>query len=101
MTRLILLFLCLININTTAHAQEDISVESWAALPILHEGRVKPLDSFARIMLKKFSGSEKIGAHSADEWLAKSLLTPETMVKEPLFKIRAPEDYGLEIKNKT
>ena len=76
-----------ISINTV-HANEDINVKEWSKLPILHEGRIKPIDSFARLHLKKFSGKESINNQSASEWLAHVLFAPEDAAQMPLFKFR-------------
>lgn len=87
-----LVFFCLV---PTVNAQEKIDVTAWSNLPILHEGRVKPLDSFARVMLKTFSNQENIGDLSAGEWLAFSVFNPAEAIDIRIFKIREFERYSL------
>ncbi len=41
-------------------------------MPILHEGRIKPIDSFARALRKEVSGTER----GALPWLAETLFDP-------------------------
>lgn len=69
--------------------------KSWETLPILHQGRLKPLDSFARVMLKDFSGKETIDNLSATDWLAQSIFDPANAINTPVFKIFTPEKLGL------
>ncbi|PCI99492.1 MAG: hypothetical protein COB14_06340 [Alphaproteobacteria bacterium] len=58
-----------------------------ARLPILHEGRIKPLDSFARIQLRTFSGKES----GALAWLIETLFDPVRAETRPVLKIINPE----------
>ena len=73
----------------------ELNVSDWSTLPILHTGRIKPLDSFARITLKSFSGKEHINHLNASEWLALSLFNPAKAIELPVFKIRDGERYNL------
>ncbi len=61
----------------------------FAQLPILHKGRLKPLDTFARDQLAKLGGSES--ELSASAWLAEMLFTPELSYKRPLFRVSSPD----------
>lgn len=79
----ILLLLCGI---APARAASD-----FAYLPVLHDGRVKPIESFARIHLKLFSGQEKIDGLSANQWLQETLFNPGAAFARPVFKITHPE----------
>ncbi|MCH9664789.1 MAG: hypothetical protein K0U41_02965, partial [Gammaproteobacteria bacterium] len=60
----------------------------WALLPVQHQGRIKPLDSFARIHLKIFAHREKLQDIDAKTWLAEAVFNPEKSYSRPLFKIR-------------
>lgn len=70
---------------------------AFSLLPILHQGRIKPLASFARLHLKLFTHSETLpigstaasGKLTASAWLAEAILTPEASYQRPLFKIRS------------
>ena len=74
---LILLFL--VALPVTARAQEPLALppvfdyEDFVRLPILHEGRIKPLDTFARVMLTGFYGKDSMPDISAAAWLAEML----------------------------
>ena len=92
---LFLTLIIFISVIQTAQAQEKTDLLAWGSLPILHEGRVKPLDSFARVTLKKFSNHEYIEDLSATEWLAESVFTPGIAIERPVFKIRHSNRYGL------
>ena len=88
MIRLFLILSVLTFSAFPAHAEEKISLAEWSKLPILHQGRIKPLDSFARIYLKTFSGKESIDGLKAREWLAETVFTPATAMDRPLFQYR-------------
>ncbi|MCC5846322.1 MAG: cytochrome c biogenesis protein CcsA [Verrucomicrobia bacterium] len=62
-----------------------------AAMPVLHDGRVMPLDSFARLHLMQFSGKRTIQDQSALEWMMDLLLAPEKTRAQPLFLINNHE----------
>lgn len=99
--RILTLFLVLIFLTPSAFAQEKkINLDQWSTLPILHEGRVKPLDSFARVMLKTFSGKESAEGLNAQEWLAESLFMPGVAVDREIFKIQNAATLGLIEKDK-
>lgn len=98
---LLLLLSALVLLTPTAQASTPLSTQNWKSLPILHEGRVKPIDSFARVMLKIFMGAENIydvdgTILTADDWLAKSVFTPNDAVGIPAFRIRDVSPYGVE-----
>ncbi len=89
---LLVLFMLL---PSAAMAEENLDLGQWAQLPILHEGRLKPIDSFARIHLKKLSGQTSINNQSANQWLAEVLFAPDQAALRPTFKIRNFKQYGL------
>lgn len=71
----------------TCHSASARDMESFELIPIAHEGRIKPLDSFARATLKSLSGRESIEDHTASEFLAETLFNPAEGIKLPVFKI--------------
>ena len=89
-----LLFIFLLVVSTSAQAQNKIDLTQWSQLPVLHEGRIKPLDSFARTHLKQFSGQENFREKPARSWLADSLFLPDEAVTHSIFKIKNNHDYG-------
>ena len=92
---IILTVLLFLHGTVQVKASDALNVDAWSSLPILHEGRVKPIDSFARIMLKKFSTYESLNSLQAKEWLACSVFNPAEAVYLPIFKIRDNDIYGL------
>jgi len=82
-----------------AHAQEkEFSYAAFETLPVLHDGRVKPLGSFARIYLAKFSGQETLQGKPAISWLAETVFDPASAASQPVFKIRNAAILELEEK---
>ena len=65
-----------------------LSWDVFSALPVLHEGRLKPLDSFARYHLKLFSGKETIADLSAIAWLAELMFQEEHTLERPIFQVQ-------------
>ncbi|MFP4314462.1 MAG: cytochrome c biogenesis protein [Alphaproteobacteria bacterium] len=93
MTRFLLviaLLFCLL--FQEARADEDyvpsLNYESWSNLPVLHEGRVKPLDSFARIHVRKWHGEDHYKELGAGEILAEMLFDPQNAAQRKFFYLR-------------
>ncbi len=63
----------------------------FGSVPVLHDGRIKPLDSFARIHLKMFSGRESIEGLSAQDWLMDTLFNPPESFERRVFKVGDPD----------
>jgi len=57
--------------------------DSFRRLPVLEDGRLKPLDSFAENMKVRLSGSSK----GAVEWLAQTLFDPAAAAAVPVFRL--------------
>lgn len=90
MIRLLLLLLCLF--APSAFAAEPVTdYHDFARIPMLHEGRIKPLDSFARIELKAFSGSDSFEGRPAIAWLAEALFDPAEALGAELFHVPSRE----------
>ncbi len=74
-------------------------VEHLGQLPVLEEGRIKPLDSVARHNLLQFRGKQSIrtdsGKVTAIEWLTDLLLDREAAHTLPVFRIDHPNIVGL------
>ncbi len=67
--------------------QPRLDTSQFSLLPILHDGRLKPLESFARTELKKFSGKETLGDMDAMTWLATVLFDPAQATNIRMFAI--------------
>ncbi|MGB4102242.1 MAG: cytochrome c biogenesis protein CcsA [Alphaproteobacteria bacterium] len=57
----------------------------FALLPVLHEGRVKPLDSFARWQLQAVHGADALPGRDAVAWLADVVFHPAAAAEEKIF----------------
>ncbi len=79
-------FFCCAN-AAMAEPAAKLDYSAFGQLPILHEGRVKPLDSFARIQLRELSGQKTLKGKPAIEWLAESLFDPAAAAQEPVMAI--------------
>ncbi len=82
MMRTLLLLLALLLPGIAAADNAD-----FARLPVLHEGRVKPLDSFARWQLLAVYGAPTLPDRDAAAWLADVLFRPATAVEEKIFVV--------------
>ncbi len=102
----ILIFAALLTGSFSAPAQaqtQDFDYSAFRMLPILHEGRVQPLDSFARYHLKHFAGKEKIDDLSNAGWLAETVFNPAQAIDRPVFLLRDPDiktQLGLPVQQK-
>jgi ABC-type transport system involved in cytochrome c biogenesis permease subunit len=66
-------------------------VKGLEAVPVLHEGRLKPMITYARHLLLQFSGRTTYQKQSAMQVMAKILFTPETSGDLRIFLINNPE----------
>ncbi len=66
-------------------------VKALEAAPVLHEGRLKPLITYARHLLLQFSGRTTYQKLSAMQVMAKILFAPETAGELRIFLINNPE----------
>ena len=62
-------------------------------IPLQDEGRIKPLDTFARNHLLAFYGKRSINELdlSATDWLINLILNPNEGKQQKIFNIRNPE----------
>ncbi|RME03800.1 MAG: hypothetical protein D6805_05125 [Planctomycetota bacterium] len=74
-------------------------------LAIQHNGRIKPLDSFARVLLYQFSEKTHILSDGVQltpiQWLVRVVFQSERSKKDPIFLVEAPamKELGLAGKN--
>jgi ABC-type transport system involved in cytochrome c biogenesis permease subunit len=67
------------------------SLTPFRRMVILENGRRKPLDTFARNLLKQFSGQSSLPGQDASAWLARVLFTPAETLDDKLFLIGHPD----------
>ncbi|MBX2834997.1 MAG: cytochrome c biogenesis protein CcsA [Micavibrio sp.] len=84
--RIFLFLLSLFCLLPSSYAA-GISTENLRAIPVLHEGRVKPLESMARAVKKKLRSNDS----QAMRWFTITLFDPAAAEQIPVFKIRNPD----------
>jgi ABC-type transport system involved in cytochrome c biogenesis permease subunit len=67
-----------------------LDMQRFATLPVVHEGRTKPLDTFARLQLTSLSGRDTLAGQPAISWLAQALFDQEQAFVQPVFYIANP-----------
>ncbi|MFT5122624.1 MAG: ABC-type transport system involved in cytochrome c biogenesis permease subunit [Kiritimatiellia bacterium] len=67
------------------------SVDAFAKIPVLHEGRIMPMDSYARQHLLMVSGKSKVNGRSASAWLARCLFDPASAQRDEIFLVNHQE----------
>ncbi len=69
----------------------DYNFTDFARVPILDQGRVKPLDTFSRTYLEIISGRDKLPDMVAIEWMAELIFDPDSAYKRDIFNIPNPK----------
>ena len=81
--------------NTLPQLLNKIDWDKFKTLPIQYNGRIKPLDSYARVTLLQISGKRsiatKMGKLSAIQWLVMVLCNHPAVQEQPLFLVENPE----------
>ena len=81
-----------LSMSGSAQAASDrLDVGLFSKLPILHEGRVKPIDTFARSELEIFYGGDHLPDQPASAWLLRVLFDPYAAYEKPIFRVSNPQ----------
>jgi len=72
-------------------ADKPLNLKVWQHTPVLNNGRIMPLDSYARHTLLGFSGRSTFNRQPAINWLARVLFTPEATRDDAIFLVNHPE----------
>ncbi len=85
----ILICLAFLTLAMTPHAKakETPNFENFGAWPVLHDGRIKTIESFARSVFFTISGETSLHNISATEWMANTLFDPASTISSPFIKI--------------
>ncbi|HLF17406.1 MAG TPA: cytochrome c biogenesis protein CcsA [Candidatus Omnitrophota bacterium] len=67
------------------------SLELFKKIPLINEGRIKPLETFAESFLLRLSGKRSYADESALEWFSRFLFAPRTSYQDKIFLINNPE----------
>lgn len=89
-----IMLLCIFCAVFPTHATDQnlpLNYAHFQRLPVLHEGRIKPLDSFARLQLKNLSGQERIEDLISSAWLAEAIFDPVSAAAREIFLVRHPD----------
>jgi ABC-type transport system involved in cytochrome c biogenesis permease subunit len=88
-----LFFLCITFASIQGNATDikTLDIAAFGALPVMHEGRTKPIDSFARSMLQTYSGSDD----GALVWLIETLFNPAHAENLNVIKVINPDLLNL------
>ncbi len=76
--------------NSTSTPSFDLP-NVFRKLPILHEGRVKPLETYARHILLQMSGKSSYAGKPAIYQLTRILFRPEFAISDTIFLINNPD----------
>lgn len=64
-----------------------LDYDNFRKIPVLHDGRIKPLDSLARIELRQLSGKDRYEGLDAIIWFARTMFSPAEASRDMVFKI--------------
>ena len=80
----------------------DFDLAGFGQVPVLVNGRIKPLDTVARTSLLTLQGRQRVSSpetgtlvHSPSEWLATVFFNPTKADEMPIIKIESPEVLSL------
>ncbi len=91
-SKIILILAIILFWTHLASAQGSIkNYESFKSIPVLDNGRIKPMDTYARNLLIQFSGRDNYERQEAIVWLARLLFTPEATKNDKIFLINNPD----------
>lgn len=72
-----------------------LNINIFSSLPVQHEGRIKPIDTFARQTLDLLAGRQSLPGMEAPAWLAEALFDPGLSMERPVFRILDSAQLGL------
>lgn len=91
MKQILFLVLLLIGVTSLRAEPPKEALHAFGDLPILHDGRIMPMESFARVHLLRFSGKETVEGRESLLWLMDLLFVPERVESNRVFLINHPE----------
>lgn len=69
----------------------SLNLDEFKKIIILEKGRKKPLDTYAKNILLRFSGKSRFNGKPAISWLAQMLFEPKETYDDKIFLINNPE----------
>ncbi len=86
---MILLNLCFMSIGLAQG--KNTYYENFKSIPVFHDGRLKPLDSYARHFLIQLSGKDTYDHAGAIVWLSRVLFAPQEADNDKVILINNPD----------
>ena len=81
------IFLMMLSSFSGSTEASELNMRHFSTIPIQHDGRIKPLESFARHVAYRLNNQKTIDDGPAINFLAKALFNPAETTTIPLFKI--------------
>ena len=78
-------------LKPAARTEDPVDLDLLRRLPVQHEGRVKPFDTFARVELLALYGKSRIEGLSAPAWMLELMCDPAEAEKRRSFTIKNPD----------
>lgn len=97
---LIHIFLISYILSPSAHSADEnsFSIKDFEKISVLHEGRVKPIDSFSKLLLKDIYGKEsykdEMSELDSNQWFIELIFEPQKAYNRKIFKINNPSTIG-------
>ncbi len=82
----------------TRKPQKIGSLDVFKRIPVLNEGRIKPMETYGQNLLLLLSGKKRYEKESGAEWFARFLFAPRTTYNDRIFLINnseIPEALGI------
>ncbi len=85
-------------ISTNKNFAQNFTIDKFEQISVLHEGRVKPIDSFSKLLLKDIYGKESFSNEkenlNSNQWFIELLFEPQKAYNRKIFKINNPSALG-------
>ena len=78
-------------LNTASAEQGIKDFKNFKNIPVLNDGRIKPLDTLARSLLTQFSGKDHYEKQEAIAWVATLFFNPDATKNNKIFLINNPD----------
>jgi len=76
--------------RTSIKPKEVVDFSVFKTIAVLDNGRIKPLDTYARSVLLQFSGRQSYKREPAIEWFARLMFSPQLTREDKIFLINYP-----------
>lgn len=84
-----LLFLAFLTQSISVSAQSSkVPLHQFSALPILVDGRVQPMENYARNTYEYFANKEGYSSKKALSWFAETLFDPASSIELPIIHVK-------------